>query len=39
MTQENGGELLRKMLMENGFTIIHEEIGNPFCLFECYKNY
>jgi superfamily II DNA or RNA helicase/uncharacterized protein (DUF736 family) len=39
MTQENGGELLRKMLIENGFTIIHEEIGNPFCLFECYKNY
>jgi len=39
LTQENGGELLRTLLTENGFTIVTENIGNPFCLFICSKNY
>ena len=38
-TQENGGELLRTLLTENGFTIVTEDIGNPFCLFKCSKIY
>jgi hypothetical protein len=38
-TQENGGECLRKLLTENGFNIVSEDIGIPFCLFVCAKNY
>jgi hypothetical protein len=39
LTQENGGELLRTLLTENGFKIINEDIGSPFCLFVCNKIY
>jgi superfamily II DNA or RNA helicase len=39
VTQENGGELLRTMLTTNGFKIINENIGTPFCHFECNKIY
>ena len=38
-TQENGGELLRTLLTANGFKIINEVIGTPFCFFECNKIY
>jgi superfamily II DNA or RNA helicase len=38
-TQENGGELLRTLLTTNGFKIINETIGTPFCFFECNKIY
>ena len=37
LTPENGGERLRTMLIDNGFKIINEEIGTPFCFFECVK--
>jgi hypothetical protein len=37
-TQENGGELLRTLLTANGFKIIKEVIGTPFCFFICIKN-
>jgi superfamily II DNA or RNA helicase len=39
LTQENGGEFLRTLLIENGFKIINEDIGLPFCLFVCAKIY
>ena len=39
LTPENGGELLRKLLTENGFKIINEDIGKPFCMFVCSKIY
>jgi len=39
LTPENGGELLRTLLTTNGFNIINEDIGVPFCLFECAKIY
>jgi len=39
MTAENGGEVLRTLLTENGFKIINEDIGVPFCLFVCNKIY
>jgi len=39
LTQENGGEFLRTLLIENGFKIINEDIGMPFCLFVCAKIY
>ena len=39
VTQENGGELLSTLLTVNGFKIINEEIGMPFCLFVCEKIY
>jgi hypothetical protein len=39
LTPENGGELLRTMLTSNGFKIINEDIGLPFCLFVCVKIY
>ena len=39
LTKENGGELLRNLLTENGFKIISEDIGIPFCLFVCSKEY
>jgi superfamily II DNA or RNA helicase len=38
-TQENGGDLLRTLLTTNGFKIINEVIGTPFCFFECNKMY
>jgi superfamily II DNA or RNA helicase len=37
LTPENGGELLRKLLTENGFKIIDSTLGSPFCLFVCNK--
>ena len=37
LTPENGGELLRTLLTENGFKIIGSTIGSPFCLFVCNK--
>jgi hypothetical protein len=39
LTPANGGELLRTMLIANGFKIITEDIGLPFCLFVCMKMY
>jgi hypothetical protein len=39
LTKENGGEKLRNLLTENGFKIISEEVGDPFCLFVCSKEY
>lgn len=39
LTKENGGSLLRSLLIDNGFTIISEDIGLPFCLFICNKIY
>jgi hypothetical protein len=39
LTKENGGELLRNLLTENGFKIISEDIGIPFCFFVCSKEY
>ena len=39
LTPENGGELLRTLLTANGFKIINEVIGIPFCFFECNKMY
>jgi uncharacterized protein (DUF736 family) len=39
LTTENGGSLLRLLLIDNGFTIISEDIGLPFCLFVCNKVY
>ena len=39
LTQENAGELLRTLLISNGFNIITEDIGMPFCLFVCNKIY
>jgi superfamily II DNA or RNA helicase len=39
ITPENGGELLRTLLTENGFKIINEDIALPFCLFVCTKIY
>lgn len=39
LTPENGGELLRTLLTTNGFKIINENIGMPFCLFVCTKIY
>ena len=39
LTKENGGELLRNLLTENGFKIISEDIGVPFCFFVCSKEY
>ncbi len=39
LTPENGGELLRTLLTTNGFKIISEDIGMPFCLFVCTKIY
>jgi superfamily II DNA or RNA helicase len=39
LTKENGGELLRNLLTENGFKIISEEVGVPFCFFVCSKEY
>jgi hypothetical protein len=37
LTPENGGELLRTLLTENGFKIIGSTLGSPFCLFVCNK--
>ena len=37
--KENGGEKLRNLLTENGFKIISKEVGDPFCLFVCSKEY
>ena len=37
ITSENSGELLRTFLTTNGFKIINEDIGLPFCFFECVK--
>ena len=37
LTKENAGELLRTLLTTSGFNIIKEDIGTPFCLFECCK--
>jgi len=37
LTPENGGERLRTLLKDNGFKIINEDIGSPFCFFECVK--
>ena len=39
LTKENGGEKLRNLLTENGFKIISKEVGDPFCLFVCSKEY
>ena len=39
LTPENGGQLLRTLLTENGFKIISEDVGLPFCLFVCDKMY
>ena len=39
LTPENGGALLRTLLTDQGFTIIREAVGSPFCLFVCTKNY
>ena len=39
MTSDNAGQLLRNLLVENGFKIINENIGKPFCLFVCSKLY
>ena len=39
LTPENGGELLRNLLTSQGFKIISESIGTPFCLFVCSKVY
>ena len=39
LTKENGGEKLRNLLTENGFKIISKEVGDPFCLFMCSKEY
>jgi ubiquinone/menaquinone biosynthesis C-methylase UbiE len=39
LTIEHGGELLRTLLIDNGFTIMSEDIGLPFCLFVCNKVY
>lgn len=37
ITQENAGDKLRTLLTTNGFKIIKEDIGTPFCYFECIK--
>ena len=39
LTPENGGELLGKLLTDNGFKIINKDIGMPFCMFVCGKIY
>ena len=39
LTQANAGEILRTLLISNGFNIITEDIGMPFCLFVCNKIY
>jgi len=39
LTPENGGDVLRTLLTTNGFKIINESIGSPFCLFVCAKIY
>ena len=39
LTSENAGQLLRTMITENGFKIISEDVGIPFCLFVCDKLY
>ena len=39
ITKENGGEVLRNLIKKNGFNIIQEDIGIPFCFFICNKIY
>jgi ubiquinone/menaquinone biosynthesis C-methylase UbiE len=39
ITQENAGDKLRSLLTTNGFKIMKEYIGTPFCYFECNKIY
>jgi superfamily II DNA or RNA helicase len=39
LTPENGGDVLRTLLTTNGFKIMNENIGSPFCLFVCAKIY
>ena len=36
-TKENAGLILKTLLIDNGFKIVKENIGKPFCHFECLK--
>jgi len=40
LTQENAGQLLRALLVDNGFRIVSEDVtSRPFCFFVCDKIY
>jgi SAM-dependent methyltransferase len=38
-TDKNAGELLQTLLTSCGFRIVSEDVGVPFCMFVCNKNY